>query len=221
VKTDDLIVRLAAGAEPVRPLARPWLRAILWLALGLPPVLLIVWWHGLEGKAGMAAADPRMVVEGVAILATAVSAAIAAFASAVPGVSRRWLWVPLVPLAVWLATVGQGCVDDYRAMGAAAFALRPDTDCLIPTILAGIVPTAAMLIMLRRGAPLVPRQTLMLAGLAVAALVNIGMILFHVGDVSFMVLVWHIGVVLVFAGLAGWAGPRVLTWRPAATAGAL
>jgi hypothetical protein len=74
--------------------------------------------------------------------------------------------------------------------------------------------------MLRRGAPLAPRITLALAGLAVAAVVNLAMLLFHVGDVSFMVLVWHVGVVAIFASLAGWAGPRILTWRHVSMAGA-
>jgi hypothetical protein len=205
---------LADEALPVRPLARPWLRAFAWLAISAPPVFLVVWWHGLGTKAGMVAtADLRMTIEWLAILATAVTAAIAAFSSSVPGASRRWLWIPIVPLAIWLLTVGQGCIEDYRAMGAAAFALRPDSECYVPTVLAGVVPVAAILIMLRRGAPLAPRSTLALAGLAVAAVVNLAMLLFHVGDVSFMVLVWHVGVVVVFASLAGWAGPRILTWR--------
>jgi len=44
------------------------------------------------------------------------------------------------------------------------------------------------------------------------------MLLFHVGDISFMVLIWHVGLVVAFAGLAGWAGPRLLTWRYAPVA---
>lgn len=214
MQTDDLIHALVEEARPVRPLARPWLRALAWLAVSAPPVFAVVWWHGLGGKAGMAATgDMRMTIEWLAILATAISAAVAAFASSVPGASRRWLWVPIVPLTIWLLAVGQGCIEDYRAIGAAAFALRPDSDCYVATVLAGIIPVAAMLTMLRRGAPLVPRVTLALAGLAVAGVVNLAMLLFHVGDVSFMVLVWHVGVVVVFASLAGWAGPRLLTWR--------
>jgi hypothetical protein len=125
------------------------------------------------------------------------------------------LWLPLVPLAVWLASVGQGCIADYRAMGAAAFELRLDTECFVPTVLAGIIPVVAMLTMLRRGAPLVPHVTLGLGALAVAAVVNVAMLLFHVGDVSIMILVWHVGVVSAVAGFAALAGPLVLRWRKA------
>lgn len=215
VETDTLIAQITAEARPVRPLRPPWVRALVWLAISAPPVVAVVWWHGLEGKAGMAAqsGDLRMAIEWAAILATAVSAAVAAFASAIPGVSRRWLWAPLVPLAVWLASVGQGCVSDYQAMGAAAFAPRWDTDCYVPTVLAGIIPVAAMLIMLRRGAPMVPYVTLALGALAIASVVNLAMLLFHVGDVSFMILVWHVGLVATVAALAGLAGPAVLRWR--------
>jgi hypothetical protein len=213
VQTEELIGRLAADARPVHPLPAPWARALMWLALSAPPVFAVVWWHGLGGKAGMVTqGDPRMVVEWIAILATAISAAFAAFASAVPGMSRRWLWVPLLPLVVWLAAAGQGCVEDYRVMGAAAFTLRWDTDCYVPTVLAGIIPVVAMLAMLRRAAPMTPHVTLALGALAIAAVVNLAMLLFHVGDVSIMVLFWHVGVVAVVAAVAGLAGALVLRW---------
>jgi hypothetical protein len=218
METDTLIAKLAADAGRVRPLQRPWLRALIWLAISAPPVFSVVWWHGLGGKAGMAAdsGDLRMAVEWLAVLATAVTAAIAAFASSVPGVGRRWLWLPLLPLAIWLAAAGQGCIEDYREMGAAAFALRLDFDCYVPTVLAGIVPVVAMVTMLRRGAPVLPHLTLGLGALAVAAVVNLAMLLFHVGDVSIMVLIWHVGVVAVFAAVAGLAGPLLLRWRTSA-----
>lgn len=217
METDRLIATLAMDVRPVRPLARPWLRALIWLAISAPPVFLVVWWHGMAPKAGMVAtADLRMTIEWLAILATAVSAAVAAFASSVPGAGRRWLWVPAVPLLVWLAAVGQGCVEDYQAMGAAAFDLRVDSECFVPTVLAGIVPVVAMLVMLRRGAPVMPRATLALAALAIAAVVNLAMLLFHVGDVSIMVLVWHLGVVLAAGAVASLFGPLVLRWRPSA-----
>lgn len=221
MRTEDLIGQLALDPEPVRRLRSPWLRALQWLALSVPFVFLVVLWHGVGGKAAMAFAnaDVRMAVEWVAILATAVSAAVAAFASSIPGIDRRWLWLPLVPLAVWLALVGQGCIADYRAMGAAAFDVRLDTDCFTPTVLAGIVPVVAMLMMLRRGAPMTPHVTLGLGALAVAATVNLAMLPFHTGDVSIMILIWHVGVVAAAGALAALSGPLVLRWRSALSAG--
>ena len=123
----------------------------------------------------MVLADPRMVVEEVATLVTAITAALAAFQSTVPGASRRWFWVPVATLAVWLAAVGAGCVDDYVRLGMEGLTVRFDGGCMVPAVLIGVVPTVAIVVMLRRGAPLVPRLTLALAGLAVAALANFGL----------------------------------------------
>ena len=79
-------------------------------------------------------------------------------------------------------------------------------------------PPSPMVVMLRKGAPLYPRLTLMLAALAVAAIGNFGMQLFHFRDASIVVLFWHLGAVAVLAALAGGLGGRVLRWPVAAAA---
>jgi hypothetical protein len=78
----------------------------------------------------------------------------------------------------------------------------------------GIVPAAAIIVMLRRAAPLYPRLTLALAALAVASIANFGLQFAHVRDASIMVLVWHMGAAAVLAALGGWLGRRVLGWQP-------
>ena len=211
METDALIRQLAGEAGPVRRLAAPWRRALLWLALGAPIVAIVVWWHGSGGKFAMAAADPRMLIEAVAMFATAVTAAIAAFVSVTPGADRRWLWVPLAPLAIWLLSMGESCLADYRVTGVVALGI--DSDCLVPAVLGGIIPAIAIVAMLRRAAPLMPRATMALAGLAVAGLVNTGLLFFHGGDVSLTVLVWHVGFVAVLAAIAGALGPMFLSWQ--------
>ncbi len=211
--TESLIDALSEQAAPVRRLPPPWVRTALWLTPGLVIVAIVV--AAVKGvfDPRMVLADPRMVVEEAAALATAIAAALCAFQSTVPGASRRWFWVPVATLAVWLAAVGKGCVDDYIRLGMDGLAVRFDGGCIMPMILIGIVPTVAIVLMLRRGAPLMPRVTLAFAGLAVAALANFGLALFHVGDVSIMVLTWHFGLVVVVSALAGWLGPMVLGWR--------
>ena len=56
----------------------------------------------------------------------------------------------------------------------------------MPGAIAGAILGVALVVMLRRGAPLIPRLTLLFAGLAVAATVNLGLLLLHEGDVSIM-----------------------------------
>jgi hypothetical protein len=161
--------------------------------------------------------DPRFLFEEAVLLATTLTAALAAFGSVAPGSDRRILLIPLLPFALWLATLGEGCWRNWIAIGANGLTLRPDWDCLPPAILIGIVPSIAMVMMLRRGAPLLPRVSIALGAVAVAALANLGLRLFHVGDASVMVLFWHLGGAAVLAGLAAVAGRRVLYWRHATT----
>jgi hypothetical protein len=213
--TDEFIKRLAADLQPVRPLRPPWARAVLWLGIALPYVAAVVWGKLMMIDAAQIGADARFMVEQAATLATALTAAIAAFCSVIPGFDRRVLLVPLAPLGLWLASVGQGCVQDWLRLGADGLTIRPDWDCLPPATVIGIVPAIVLVIMLRKGAPLRPRVTLALAALAVASVANFGLQFAHVRDVSIMVLVWHLGAAAALSALGGSLGELVLGWRHA------
>jgi hypothetical protein len=213
VDTDVLIERLAEGARPVAPLKPAWLRAAAWLALGVPPVLIVAAIDGI-------AVDPRTLIretggliEIAAVLATAFTAALSAFSLTIPGASRRWLLLPLIPLAIWLANIGKACFSDWMRLGLAGLALRVDGPCFLPMVLMGIVPMAAMLVMLRRGAPLAPRATLALGALAIAALTNLGLRLIHAPDISIMALAWSIVAILLASLIAHWHEARIFAWR--------
>ena len=218
METADLIKRLAAGTSMVRRLHRPWLRALLWVAIALPYVAIVVRGKLMMVDPSQTLADPRFVIEQAATFATAVTAAFAAFGSVVPGFDRRLLLLPLGPLALWIATVGHGCVQDWLQFGADGLVIRPDWDCLPSATLIGIVPAIAMVVMLRKGAPLHPRLTLVLGALAVAAIGNFGMQFFHFRDASIMMLFWHLGNVAVLSALAGGIARYVLGWRHASAA---
>jgi len=215
METDELIKRLAADTPAVRRLKPPWMRAVFWLAIALPYVAAVVRSKLMMIDVSQALADPRFMIEQAATFATALTAAVAAFCSIVPGFDRRMLLLPLAPLALWFASVGHGCVQDWLRFGADGLAIRPDWECLPSATIIGIVPALAMVVMLRRGAPLYPRLTLVLGALAVAAIGNFGMQLFHFRDASVMMLVWHLGSVAVLSALAGWLGEHVLGWRHA------
>jgi hypothetical protein len=215
VETNELIERLSANAGPVRRLRPPHVRLLLWLLVVIPYAAAMVYLFRDHAGPGLAeiTASPRYFVEQAAALLTAATAAYAAFSSLVPGHDRRVFWLPVLPLAVWIASIGQGCVEDWLRFGPSGLAIRPDTACLYPGLLIGLIPAAAIVLMLRRGAPLMPRLTVALGGVAVAGVVNFVLQLFHGRDLSIMVLVWHIGFLLVAALLAGWIGPRLIGWR--------
>jgi hypothetical protein len=153
------------------------------------------------------------VVELGAGLATGAIAAVAAFATTIPGIDRRFLLLPLLPLALLVASVGYGCVDDWMRLGDAALTLRPDWICVSAIVLIGAGPAATITYMLRRGAPLTPHITTALAGLAAAGLANVALRLILAEEESVVVLVWHIGAIMLLTALAGLAGRYVLSWR--------
>ncbi|OFV91450.1 MAG: hypothetical protein A3G76_15635 [Acidobacteria bacterium RIFCSPLOWO2_12_FULL_65_11] len=211
--TNRILERLAAGVEPVRPLATPWRRAAAWCGVSLAYVGAVAVTMSVRRDVISTLSDSGFVVEQMAALLTGVAAATAALATTIPGYSRKILLLPLLPLAVWLGNVGQSCVQDWMAIGPQNWAIAEHWPCLVVTIVAGALPSVAMVLMLRRGAPLTPGLTLALGGLAAGALGHFGSRLVHPLDASVVVLVWHIGTVLGLCLLARLAGRHFLTWR--------
>lgn len=210
--TEKLIQTLAETAQPVRPLPRPWIRTALWLAIALSYMALVV--HVVSPRADLIGklTEARYLIEQFAALATGIAAAVAAFATTIPGYSRKVLLLPVPPLAVWLGILGQGCVNTWLQFGPNGLSLEPDWYCLPAIILVGAIPAAVMVAMLRRGAPLMPCTTVALGGLAAAGLGNFGLRFFHPQDASLMVLVWQVGSVFVLTCFAGLAGRLLLSW---------
>jgi len=212
METSELIRHLATGAVPVHRLPPPWLRTAMWLAISLPYVASVVVMKSAAIDF-LEKFDARFALEQTAILATALTAAIAAFASVIPGQNRKLYLLPLLPLTVWLASLGKGCASDWLRFGADGLHVHSDWECAPAAIFIGIIPAIAMVVMLRRGAPLAPRVSVALGALAVAALGNFALRIFHIGDVSVMVLFWHFGGLALISVLAGWIGRHVLSWR--------
>jgi hypothetical protein len=217
-ETHALIRRLADDVERVTPLPSPWRRASIWLGFAVAYVALIVFAFGLREDISEKLFDSRFIVEELAAIATALAAAFAAFWATVPGRSRWPLFLPALPLAVWLGSLGQGCVQAWQASGLAGPAFEIDLMCLPKIALIGLLPAAVMAIMIRRGAPLYPHVAVALGGLAAAALGNVGLRLFHTVDASLMVLVWQFGSVALLAALAGLSGPLLHRWPQALAA---
>jgi hypothetical protein len=213
--TADLIRRLAAAGTPVRPLARPWIRTALWCAVSLPYLWLLslVWPHADTAVL----MDQRFVIEQAAALATGLTAAAAAFATIVPGASRRIVLAPIVPLALWMGHLERLCAGDWSASGHLP-AILIHWACFPATVVAGIVPAVAIVVMLRRGAPMTPRLTTALGALAVAGLANFGIRFVHPFDASFVVLAWHVAAVFALSAAVASFGNRVFSWRNAIAA---
>lgn len=210
--TERLIRTLAEQVHPVRPLRRPWRRTLAWTAVGAVYLIGLVMVMSPRSDLDRRMQDPWFLIEQVAALLTGVGAAAAAFATVVPAYRRSVVAWPVGAAAIWLAVVGAGAFREFSREGAALLLLQADWGCVWTILAVASVPAVVIGRMLQRGAPLTPRLTAALGGLAAAGLANLGICLFHAHTSNLVLLVWHCGTVLAVAALAGLAGGRVLSW---------
>ncbi|PYS04615.1 MAG: DUF1109 domain-containing protein [Acidobacteria bacterium] len=212
-ETQQVILQLAQNARPVRPLRRPYVRAAVWVVISMifvaGMVLIIPADHDLLRQF----AERSFVIEQFAALATGIAAGLAAFVTVIPGGDRRWALLPLLPISLWLGSLAPSCFREFTRMGTQVFLVPHSLWCLPSIVLLGTVPALAMVVMLRRGAPLTPHLTAALGGLAAAGIGNIGVRFIHPEDVSVMLMVWHVGGVMLLCAFAGSAGRHFLNWR--------
>ncbi len=208
MRTEQLITDLTRDVEPVQPLRRPWRRTLVWALSASLYLALLITAMSPRDDLGLRVADPRFVLEQLAALLTGITAAAAAFATTIPGHRRDVVFVPLAFLALWIALVGVGVVEDARS---GTMVPGGGWQC-IATVLAGAaLPAAMMAHMMRRGAPIRPRATAALGALGAAGLGNLGACLFHPHSSNLVVLVWHCGVVLGLALVAAVCGRGIVT----------
>lgn len=213
MRTDDLIEILAAEAAPVRRLRHPLARTAIWLLVSLPWVAAVVFMMKLRPDIGAKMSDTSWLIEQSAALATAVMAAMAAFCAGVPGRPRWEHLLPIIPLAIWIGSLSQDCLQTWLSVGPAGLTLTPDWECLPGIVMVGMGPAVAMTVMLLRGSPITPMITVALGALAAGGLAEAGLRLFHPIDASLMVLVWQAGTVLGLTLIAALFGRTILRWR--------
>lgn len=219
METVDLIQRLATSVRPVRPLPPPWLRTAHWLAIALSSMAIVVMLMSPRDDLVEKLSEARFLIEQAAAAATAVTAAIAAFCLVIPGHSRKLALLPTFPLAIWLGSLGYGCLQSWLQFDTEAWQIYSDWICFPSIVMVGAVPALTMVIMLRRGAPMAPRMTVSLGALAAAAVGSFGLRLFHYQDAGLMILIWQFGSVALLSALAGWSGGAILRWPHAGAAG--
>jgi hypothetical protein len=211
-KTSDLIDALVDSAAPVRRLRPPIVRAALWLLLAAVLLALLCVAHGARPDIFVRLRQPVFVASMIGALATAVLAALASFKLTIPDSSRWWLLLPVPALAVWVSTIGYGCLTDWVRMGPDGVRLGEAVRCFATLLLTSIPLSIAMLIMLRHAALLRPTAVSSAGGLAVAAMTSFALSLIHDLDATIMVLIWNLGMAALIAGLASAFGRRPLAW---------
>jgi len=152
--TEQLIAELAAGAEPVRRLRPPLLRALFWL-IGVAAIgAIVVPFYGDFGLFSEKTRDPKFVIELAGTLLTGMAAVIAAFELSMPDRSPAWAWLPVPPFVLWLASSGYNCWRDWITLGDQGWRLGESAECF-GTIIGFSIPLGvALLIFLARAKPL-------------------------------------------------------------------
>jgi hypothetical protein len=212
ITTPDLIESLVAGARPVRRLRPPAARALLWLLFAGGIVGLLAFSHGLRPDLAPRMHQPEFAIGVVASLLTGVLAAVAAFVVSLPDRSRLWLLLPAPALAVWVSTIGYGCLTGWVEIGPDGVRLGEVVDCLATLALTSVPLSLAMLVMLRYAALLEPARVATMGGLAVSAIAATALSLLHSLDATVMVLVWNFGVAALLVGLASVLGKKMFSW---------
>ena len=217
--TPDLIDSLVADATPVRRLRRPAVRLAGWLLLASLMLALVALVHGVRPDLALKLHQPAFVAGVAAAILTGILAAAAAMIGGVPGRSRRWLWLPLPALAAWMGTIGYGCLMNWVAIGPDGILPGEAARCFATLLMVSTPLSAALLIMLRHVARLSPAPVAMSAALAVAAMTAAVLSVIHPLDASAMILLWNLGVALVFVAGGGLIGRRLTSKYVDATSG--
>jgi hypothetical protein len=210
--TSDVIDSLVADAKPVRRLQPPAVRALCWLMFAALMLSLVAVEHGVRPDLMLKLRQPVFATSVVAALMTGVLAAMASFTASVPGRSRRWLLLPAPALAVWILTIGYGCLTGWVNIGPDGISLGETARCFATLAITGIPLSLAMLIMLRYVARLSPTPVAMTGSLAVAAMTTTAVSLFHPLDATVLILLWNLGVTALLLAFSGLYGKRLLEW---------
>jgi len=211
-KTSDVIDALVDAAVPVRRLRPPLVRAGIWLALAAAVLALLCVAHGLRPDIAARLRQPMFVVSMLGALTTAILAAFASFKLNLPESPRRWLLLPLPALAIWVLTIGYGCLTDWVSVSADGMKMGEAVRCFATLLMTSVPLSIAMLIMLRHAASLRPTAVSAAGGLAIAAMTSFALALVHDLDATIMILIWNLGMAILIAGLASAFGRTTLRW---------
>ena len=209
-KTPDLIDALVECATPVRRLRPPLVRGALWLALAAFILALLAIGHGVRADLAERLQQPVFAVSIAAALATGVLAAMAAFMVSLPDRSQWWLALPAPALAVWVGTIGYGCLTDWVVIGPDGVRFGETLRCFATLVLTSVPLAIALAVMLRYAALLRPGAVTLAGALAVAAITSSALSLFHDLDATMMILIWNLGTAALITGLGSLFGRRVL-----------
>jgi hypothetical protein len=207
--TEQLIETLSANLQPVKPLRQPWLRAVLWCDFATLIIVVIAAVGGSREQLAHALQEIGFLLPLAGSWLTGVTAAVAAFHVSVPDRSRRWLWLPVLPVLLWGTGFAVTCFTNWNDIPG-SLALLPESACLLTIVLTSAGLLLVLLPMLRRARTLRPRLTAWLGCLAIAGFADTAHLLVHTEQDSLIALTVNLVPALVLVLLGGLAGRRAV-----------
>jgi hypothetical protein len=191
VRTEELIVRLAADAAPVRRLPSISVRLVRWLLVAVPVVAVFVAAVGPRSDLATRAAAPAFLVSVLAVAALALVSAGAALVSSVPGHRRSRLAVagPLLIL-VW-ATALYARLAAGGSVGTQLITEPSHAACILQISLMAVLPAVVLLRSVRGGASVAPGWSGMLTLAAALGAGAVGSAIICPIDRAAHEAVWH------------------------------
>ena len=218
--SNDLLVQaLTAELTPVRRLASPGLRVLMWLAIIGAVALALMMVSDVGAMIRRLLAAPDMWLAAIGSMLTAVLAAVAAFELSLPDRKAAWALLPLPAVALWVGASGVGCLRPWSV--AEAYPMPPDQPehCLIFILGFSLPLSLLLIIMLRRGFSLRPNLTAIIGGLACASTSATLINFVHPYDAAATDLAVHaLAVVIVILAYAIFGG-RILMRKYISTSG--
>ena len=211
METSDLIQTLANAVRPVRVIRPPLFRASCWLLIALAVLTLLAVEHGLRSDIANQLRNPSFLVGTTASCLTGALAALGCLMASAPDRTRYWLMLPLPSLAVWMATIGYGCLTDWVSYEAGSLRLGAAFQCFATVLLVSLPLSASIFVMLRHAARLRPTLVTLAAGLAVAGMTSTAMSLLYRLDATIMNLIWNLGTATLIVMIEAIFGRRALT----------
>ena len=126
--------------------------------------------------------------------------------------SPWWSLLPAPAFAVWLSTIGYGCLTDWVSIDPAGVRLGETVRCFATLLLTSVPLSLAMLVMLRYAVLLRAKAVTLMGALAVAAVTSFALSLDHDLDATAMILLWNLGTAVLITAIGGLLGRRMFFW---------
>ncbi len=212
IPTSELVDSLVSDMKPVRRLRPPIVRASCWLLIAMLMLGMAALGHGVRPDLMEKLRQLTFAIGIAAAMVTGVLAAMASFIVSLPDRSRKWLLLPVPPLAIWISTIGYGCLTNWISIGPDGVSLGESARCFATLVLVSTPLSLLLLLMLRYAAYFSPEPVAMTASLAVAAMTAIALSILHPLDATIMVLMANIGILGLLLIVSGVWGRRLFEW---------